>query len=184
MCFYYSNVGLVLHLMNILVWILLFNMTLLFRCPQRPADCLWMFQILLADLPGQQAQHRGAVFHSIFLSPSACSLSTLFKSLEYIQDHLFIPWLLSSWLLRAALGTQVAWVSVSVPLMSNTFYAELKGFSRSGEHALSYIPRCLRVRLCSWGLSSGERKICAGEAGEFWLSWSCSPVSPSSWWII
>lgn len=166
MCFYYSNVGLVLHLLSNSVWTLLFDLTLLFWRPQRPADPLWMFQILPADLPGQQAQHHGAVFRSIFLSPSACRLSTLFKSLEYTQDHLLTPRLLSSWLLRAALGTQVTWVSVSVPLTSYTFYAELKGFSRSGEHALSYTPCCLRVRLCSWGLSSGERKICAGQAEE------------------
>lgn len=36
----------------------------------------------------------------------------------------------------------------------------------------------------SWSVSSGKWKICAGEAKEFWLSWSCSPGSPSSWWIV
>lgn len=79
-------------------WISLFDLRMLFWCPQIPAEPRQVPQILPADLPGEQAQHHGAVFH--LLSPSDCSLSILFEGLEHTQDHLLIWWQIS-WLLRA-----------------------------------------------------------------------------------
>lgn len=39
---------------------------------------------------GRTGSTSWAIFH--FLSPSDCSLSTLFKELEYTQDHLLVLW--------------------------------------------------------------------------------------------
>lgn len=118
----YSSVRLVLYLPNNLVWVSLFGLKLLFWCPQRPRDSFWMSQILLTHLLGEQAQHCGAVFHSIFLSRSARSLSTLFKPLEYTQVHLLAP-PSSCWLLKCStrdadhLRSSLTWVPKELDIL-------------------------------------------------------------------
>lgn len=44
---------------NNLIWILLFDLGMLFQCPQSPADLCQVSQILPAGLLGEQAQHHG-----------------------------------------------------------------------------------------------------------------------------
>lgn len=153
---------------------------------QYPESCRPLPSV--SDLPCWSLGWTGSTPRGSFPLPLTLWLQPFLsvQRIEYTQDH--PEYIQDSYCGRSSascfgqgtLGTETTWVSVSVPLKSFTFSTQLRGFSRREEHALFYAASFLRIRLFSWSVSTGERKVCAVGQSFSWAEVVLLVLFPSS----
>lgn len=119
--------------------------------------------------------------HSIFLSSSDCSLSILFKALEYTRGPLYLhhgsP---SAGCLGQSWGHRPPGFQPQSPWRV-THVVQIWRAAAEVKTMLHPIHQVVWGVSLSWSVNLGESKICAGEA-EVSTEWRFSSWFPSSWY--